>query len=469
MLDDGSATAASSRRGDGGGGGEDLAALRRQLDRKASFEGAAAALAAAVDRRYTAAHPAEQDEMWAAVKRAATLLQTRHTGRGFWAAGLRLFDAAATAVAPQPDRRRQAAAWVEQALRVLEDGALAEDAHDAAAAAAPGPGTWLGARGELSSQLERQCFHGHRHRAAVGGWRRQLVAVLLSPRCAPALISAACHAAGGGRPVSSLFEGQLSLHEPAAPQPRLMEAQAALTAMLAPLLENEDALSRQEPRANEGQEGRQRQDQNGRAGRRSEQAAPPRPPLDEHQGRTGDGAGGLVEEEEQQRRARAVVEAFSGGSTVELNELLSAAGTELAELLGGGHFTGLVEAIPATLQDAGSTPRGPPPAAKDEVAKLPRMAVTAELLGRLGEGAECSVCKEAFEAGGVLQEMPCRHAFHPDCLGPWLSAHNSCPVCRFEMRTDDHAYERQKERERKDREERRGVENALQEAEFMYM
>eukprot|EP00850_Spirogloea_muscicola_P014954 SM000111S18777 [mRNA] locus=s111:125904:128028:+ [translate_table: standard] len=419
MLDDGSAAAASSRRGGGGGGGggDDLAALRRQLDRKASFEGAAAALAATLERRYAAAPPAEQDEMWAAVKRAATLLQTRHTGRGFWAAGLRLFDAAATAAPPQPDRRWQAAAWVEQARRVLEDGVLAEDAHNAGAATAPGPGAWLGAR----------------------------------------------DARGGGRPVSSLFEGQLSLHEPPAPQPRLMEAQAALTAMLAPLLENEDALNRQEPSANEGQEARRRQDRSGGAGRGREQAVHR---LDEHQGRTGDGA---EEEEQQQRRARAVVEAFSGGSTVELNELLRAAGTELAELLGGGHFTGLEEAIQATLQDAGSMPRGPPPAAKDDVAKLPCMAVTAELLARLGEGAECSVCKEAFEAGGVLQEMPCRHAFHPDCLGPWLSAHNSCPVCRFEMRTDDHAYERQKGREREDRAERRGVENALQEAEFMYM
>lgn len=47
--------------------------------------------------------------------------------------------------------------------------------------------------------------------------------------------------------------------------------------------------------------------------------------------------------------------------------------------------------------------------------------------------------------------------------------HNSCPICRHEMPTDDHEYERQKERDREAEEERKGAENALRGGEFMYL
>ena len=40
--------------------------------------------------------------------------------------------------------------------------------------------------------------------------------------------------------------------------------------------------------------------------------------------------------------------------------------------------------------------------------------------------------------------MPCAHIFHTDCLMPWLNEHNSCPVCRFELKTDDPEYENRK-------------------------
>lgn len=48
-------------------------------------------------------------------------------------------------------------------------------------------------------------------------------------------------------------------------------------------------------------------------------------------------------------------------------------------------------------------------------------------------------------------------------------AHNSCPVCRFELPTDDMAYEQHKAREAAAAEERCGAANAVREGQFMYL
>lgn len=40
----------------------------------------------------------------------------------------------------------------------------------------------------------------------------------------------------------------------------------------------------------------------------------------------------------------------------------------------------------------------------------------------------CAVCLEPCTAD--VAELRCRHAFHADCIRPWLATGGSCPVCR---------------------------------------
>ncbi|PKA52470.1 E3 ubiquitin-protein ligase RING1 [Apostasia shenzhenica] len=74
------------------------------------------------------------------------------------------------------------------------------------------------------------------------------------------------------------------------------------------------------------------------------------------------------------------------------------------------------------------------PASKAAVDSMPTVEITA---GHVGTDSHCAVCKEAFELGSQAREMPCKHIYHQDCILPWLSLRNSCPVCRHVMPTDE--------------------------------
>lgn len=121
------------------------------------------------------------------------------------------------------------------------------------------------------------------------------------------------------------------------------------------------------------------------------------------------------------------------------------------------------------MVDGGTAAPRAPPASKEVVAKLPVITLTEEILASLGKDVECAICREELVLNDKMQELPCKHTFHPPCVKPWLDEHNSCPICRYELQTDDHAYESWKEREKEAEEERKGAENAIRGGEYMYV
>jgi len=86
---------------------------------------------------------------------------------------------------------------------------------------------------------------------------------------------------------------------------------------------------------------------------------------------------------------------------------------------------------------------GPPPAAKKELERLKKNKITKD---QVASNLECTICTEKYRVYEQCDILPCKHFFHQDCIRPWLELHNTCPVCRFELRTDDMEYEAKKKK-----------------------
>ncbi|KAL5078061.1 hypothetical protein RYX36_017045, partial [Vicia faba] len=52
----------------------------------------------------------------------------------------------------------------------------------------------------------------------------------------------------------------------------------------------------------------------------------------------------------------------------------------------------------------------------------------------LEEVEKCTICLEDFNVGVCL---PCSHMFHMNCIQDWLNIGNFCPLCRFQLPTNN--------------------------------
>lgn len=91
----------------------------------------------------------------------------------------------------------------------------------------------------------------------------------------------------------------------------------------------------------------------------------------------------------------------------------------------------MVERILATLERMGIQFGEDRPAGLDRnnLSKLTRGAFKKRPT-RSGEEEKCTICLVEFEDGETVNQLPCQHIFHVNCIENWLLRTATCPVCK---------------------------------------
>ncbi|CAN4115759.1 unnamed protein product [Withania somnifera] len=111
------------------------------------------------------------------------------------------------------------------------------------------------------------------------------------------------------------------------------------------------------------------------------------------------------------------------GNSLELEQQ-----TDASDYLDARTFEELLE----HLAETDGLRRGAPPAAVSVLNDLPRCVVKED--------------HNQLDSLSFVNQLPCSHLYHPSCILPWLASRNSCPLCRYELPTDDLDYEYRKQR-----------------------
>ncbi|KAI4341916.1 hypothetical protein MLD38_026585 [Melastoma candidum] len=111
-----------------------------------------------------------------------------------------------------------------------------------------------------------------------------------------------------------------------------------------------------------------------------------------------------------------------------------------SDYLDSGSFEDLLQ----YLADNDTSRRGAPPASVSFIGNLPVEVIDEDTVKR-DPAMACAICKDVFVIGNKVNRLPCCHLYHPSCILPWLRTRNSCPLCRYELPTDDKDYEAEKQ------------------------
>ncbi|KAJ1951107.1 hypothetical protein FBU59_000354 [Linderina macrospora] len=111
---------------------------------------------------------------------------------------------------------------------------------------------------------------------------------------------------------------------------------------------------------------------------------------------------------------------------------------------GSEHQQFLDNIITQLMEEASATATGPPPASREFIRRLPVLKASDT------DDQSCTICNDEFAEDRDLTRLPCKHYFHRECIKPWLELHNTCPMCRHELPSDDPSWlEKKREEDRK--------------------
>eukprot|EP00978_Attheya_sp_CCMP212_P035557 scaffold155359_cov52-Attheya_sp.AAC.4 len=95
---------------------------------------------------------------------------------------------------------------------------------------------------------------------------------------------------------------------------------------------------------------------------------------------------------------------------------------------------------PNEENDENTAHSGPPPASTNVIRDLAVIIVEEQDL--VDEtNRKCCVCFASNSLGTRVTRLPCGHLFHGTCVMQWLNTHCTCPICRYELPTEDSFYE----------------------------
>jgi hypothetical protein len=96
------------------------------------------------------------------------------------------------------------------------------------------------------------------------------------------------------------------------------------------------------------------------------------------------------------------------------------------------------------IQSMNESQPGRPPASKEAVKNLKRFKMSEEYCKKDEKGTleypTCSVCMCEIKQEDVTVLIPCGHLYHDQCIAKWFDTNNTCPVCRYELPTEDPDY-----------------------------
>uniref|UniRef100_A0A5B6YTZ6 RING-type E3 ubiquitin transferase n=1 Tax=Davidia involucrata TaxID=16924 RepID=A0A5B6YTZ6_DAVIN len=72
-----------------------------------------------------------------------------------------------------------------------------------------------------------------------------------------------------------------------------------------------------------------------------------------------------------------------------------------------------------------------PATSRSLISSIPIVEITGSLLK--SGSISCSICKDEYAINEKVNQLPCKHIFHHECIVPWLNRSNSCPLCRYKL------------------------------------